>query len=343
MSTKIIEIDGSIGEGGGQILRISCALSILTKKPCRVFNIRKKRPNPGLQVQHLLSLKALAELSNGKLEGDFLGSKEIKFWPGEISAKDLNIKIETAGSITLLLQSLIPPALFASSPLKITFDGGATDTFFSPTLDHFSLFLKILEKMGAKIEIEVLKRGYFPVGGAKVIVKIFPSKLKPINLTERGEFKKILILSRASEFLREKRVAERQAIEAKKIFEKLNLPIETKIEYSKTDCPGSSILTAAIFTNTILASDNLGKLGKSAEQVGQESALNLLREEKSGASLDRFMSDQILIYLALAEGESKITVSEQTLHFKTNCWLIPQFLNGKFEIKDNLISWVPKK
>lgn len=342
MTKEIIEIDGSTGEGGGQILRTACALSVLTKKPCRVFNIRKKRPNPGLQTQHLLGLRALAELCNGRLEGDFLGSQEIKFWPGEILAKDLTVKIETAGSITLLLQALIPPALSASSPVKIVFDGGATDTFFAPTIDHFILFLKILEKMGARVEIEIIKRGYFPVGGAKVIAKIFPSKLKPINLTERGEFKKILILSKASELLKKKRVAERQAIEAKKIFENLKIPIETQIEYVKSDCPGSSILTAAIFTKTILAFDNLGKLGKPAEKIAQECALNLLNEERKKACLDRFMSDQILIYLALANGVSTVSVSEKTSHFQTNCWVIPHFLRGNFEIKDNLVSWVPE-
>ncbi|TET84428.1 MAG: RNA 3'-phosphate cyclase, partial [Candidatus Nealsonbacteria bacterium] len=133
----MIEIDGAYGSGGGQILRTACALSVVAKKPCHVFNIRKSRPKPGLATQHLLGIQALAQLCNGKLEGDYLGSEEIKFYPEEIRARDLHVKIETAGSITLALQALIPPALFASEPLKITFDGGATDTFFSPTIDHF--------------------------------------------------------------------------------------------------------------------------------------------------------------------------------------------------------------
>lgn len=339
----MIEIDGSFLEGGGQILRVATALATITKNSCRVYNIRKKRPNPGLQTQHLLGLEALAQLSNGKLEGGFLGSTEIKFEPGEIQKEKIKIKIPTAGSITLILQTLIPPCLFAKKPVEIDFEGGATDTFFSPTFDYFQfVFAKILEKIGAKIEIKLEKRGYYPEGGAKVKVKIFPSKLIPLNLTERGNIKKIKIFSVASEFLKPKKVAERQSQAILNIFKPLSLPIEEKIEYSKTDCPGSSVLVVAEFENTILGSDNLGKLGKAAENVGREAAIELLREEKTKACLDKFMGDQILVYLALAQGNSQITVSETTNHLKTTTWVIEKFIKGNFEIKENLIIWKPR-
>jgi RNA 3'-phosphate cyclase len=234
---EIIEIDGAYLEGGGQTLRTAVALSAVTKKPCRVFNIRKSRPKPGLSPQHLLGIQTLAKLSNAKLEGDFLGSEEIKFYPGEIygGLTSIDVKIETAGSITLVLQTLIPPSLFASEPVKIIFDGGATDTFFSPTIDHFQyVFLKILEKIGIKVEINILRRGYYPEGGARVEVRIFPSRLKSLNLTERGEFKKILAISSASEFLKDKKVAERQIAGVREVLGKLNLPAEEKVEYYPT-------------------------------------------------------------------------------------------------------------
>lgn len=360
MANQIIEIDGAFGSGGGQILRTACALSAVTKKPCRVFNIRKSRPKSGLATQHLLGIQALAQLCNGSLEGDFLGSEEIKFSPGQVYRDRVSVNIPTAGSITLVLQTLIPPALFAHStssrqaptpnlvwgqvpqPVKIVFDGGATDTFFSPSIDHFHyVFLKILEKMGAKVEINVLKRGYYPEGGAKVEVKVFPSKLKNLELIERGRLKKILVISGAVNVLKNTKVAERQIAGVREILGKLKLPIEEKVEYYDTQCPGSQICLVAEFENTIIGTDNLGKLGKRAEDVGKEAALELLKEQKSSACLDKHSADQILPYVALSSKKSQVTVSEITNHCKTNIWVIEKFIDGKFEIKKDLITWTP--
>ena len=342
----MIEIDGSFGSGGGQILRTACALSAVTKKPCRVFNIRRGREKPGLMPQHLLGIQTLSQLCNGRLEGDSLGSEEIKFYPGEIngSRTSINVKFETAGSITLVLQTLIPPALFAPVPIKVVFDGGATDTFFSPTMNYFQhVFSKILtqitENCSPPVEINVIRRGYYPEGGAKVEVKVYPSKLKNLNLTERGSFKKILVFSGASNSLKNKKVAERQIAGVREILGKLKLPTEEKVEYYDTRCPGGQICLVAEFENTVIGTDNLGKLGKRAEDVGKESALELLREQKSGTCLDKHSADQILPYLVLAPGKSQVTVSEITNHCETNIWVIEKFIEGKFEIKNNLILW----
>jgi len=341
----MIDIDGSFGSGGGQILRTACALAVVTKKPCHIWNIRKGRPNPGLATQHLLGLRSLAELCDGRLEGDYLGSKEIKFFPSEIKKEKISLSISTAASVTLILQSLILPSLFAPKPIRISFNGGATDTFFSPTIDYFRfVFLKILEKMGVKAEINILKRGYYPEGGAKVIALIQPWQInatqsKPLNLTERGKLKKIIAISGASNLLKDKKVAERQIAGIKEVLGKLKLPIEEKIEYYDTRCPGSQICLVAEFENTIIGTDNLGKLGKKAEDVGKEAALELLKEQKSEACLDKHLADQILPYMALAEGKSQVTVSEITDHCKTNIWVIEKFLQGNFKIKDNLIIW----
>lgn len=344
MLKNFVEIDGSFGEGGGQILRTAIALATIKKIPCRIFNIRAKRKNPGLQTQHLLGLRVLAELCNGNLEGDYLNSTEIKFDPGEITKEKITVKIPTAGSITLILQTLIPVCIFAKNPVEIFFEGGATDTFFSPTIDHFRyVFLKILEKMGVKVDIEILKRGYYPEGGAQLRAKIFPSKLKPIILTERGKIKKISIISGASQSLKNKKVAERQVIGAKEILGRLNLKIEEKVEYYETQSPGSQICIICEFENTILGTDNLGKIGKRAEEVGKEAALELIKQEKSGACLDKHLGDQILPYMALALGKSQVTTSEITEHCKTNIWVIEKFIEGKFQINQNLIVWSPQK
>lgn len=340
----MIEIDGSFGSGGGQILRTACALAAVTKKPCRIFNIRAKRPKPGLMPQHLLGLQALAQLCKGRLEGDEPGSEEIKFYPGEIYKDQITINIPTAGSITLILQALIPPTLFAPGIIKISFNGGATDTFFSPTIDYFRyVFLKIVETMGAKVEVNILRRGYYPEGKANVEVKVSPSKLKSLNLLERKALKKIIVISGASIVLKNKKVAERQVAGVREVLGKFKLPIEEKIEYSDTSCPGSQICLIAEFENTIIGSDNLGKFNKRAEDVGRETALELLKEQKPETCLGKYSTDQILPYLALSSGKSQVTCSAITNHSRTNIWVIEKFLNGKFEIKDSLISWTPKK
>ncbi|MDO8436342.1 MAG: RNA 3'-terminal phosphate cyclase [bacterium] len=335
MST-IIEIDDSYWENGGQILRTALSFSAITKKPCRIFNIRK----PGLTEQHLLSLRALSLLCDGRLEGNFLGSNEIEFYPDANYQYRISINIPTAGSIVLVLQTLIPPALCAKEPIKITFNGGATDTFFSPTIDYFRyVFLRILEKMGAKIEIDILKRGYYPEGGAKAEVKIYPSVLKGLKLTERGSLKKIVAISGAAESLRDKKTAERQLAGVREVLGKLKLPIEERVEYYPTQCPGSQICLIGEFENTIIGTDNLGKLGERAEDVGKKTALELLNEQKTNSCLDKHLADQILPYMALASGKSQATVSEITNYCKANIWVIEKFLGGKFIAENNTIIW----
>ncbi|MBL7155997.1 MAG: RNA 3'-terminal phosphate cyclase [Candidatus Pacebacteria bacterium] len=363
---KLIKIDGSKYEGGGQILRTTIALSAATKKPCHVFNIRKNRPKPGLSNQHVLGLKTMANLYNADLKTNFLGSQEIWFHPKEIVSKNISINIPTAASITLILQGLILTGLRAQFPIEISFNGGATDTFFSPTIDHFEfVFLEILKKMGVKIDVDIHKRGFYPEGAAKVQVKIYPYSLKKLFLTKREKLKKITIISGASESLKKQKTAERQISGAKQVLGKLNFSLEEKFEYYSSQSAGSQINIIAELENTVFGTDNLGKLGKSSEQVGIEVAKKFLQEIRSNACLDKYTADQILPFMALANKKSQITTSEITSHCQTNIWVIEQFLNnGKpstraklgaglvphrnkvsgagFEIIGNKISWNPK-
>jgi len=332
---KEISIDGSYGEGGGQIVRTATALSAVTGVPCRIHNIRKNRKNPGLGHQHVLGLRALARLCGGELTGDKQGSTEISLFPGRIEAKSLDVEIKTAGSITLLLQTLLLPAFFAPCPVRMNFHGGATDTFFAPVIDyHRFVFSNIIERMGLKSVTSITRRGFYPRGGAEVGVEVTPGSVSNWRCTERGRLRRILIMSGAADILKGRRVAERQAESVKDALGfGPEIPIESVIEYFPALSAGSTITIVGDFENTAIGSDSLGRPGKRAEAVGREAAGMFLEEFNSAASLDAHAADQVLPYLSLAGGESLFTVSEIREHTTTNIWVIGQFIDRRIELE----------
>ncbi len=327
----MLEIDCSFGEGGGQVIRTAVALSILTNIPVHLYNIRAKRSNPGLREQHLKGILAAKELCNGKIKNAFLGSKEIWFYPGERLNSYIKVKIATAGSVGLVLQTLLLSCLKAEKEIDIEIEGGATYGKFAPSIHYLQkVLLPLLAKIGYNVEINVEKQGFYPKGGAKVLVKVLPvKKLNKLDLIEKGKLTGVNILSIASENLKIRNVAERQAEKAKEILKEYNPHI--KIEYVNTLCPGSGILCFANFENTVLGFDSVGEIRKKAEDVGKESAIGLKREIESKATLDIFASDQILPYLAFAKGS--FLVRELSLHAKTNIEVIRKFLDVDFKIE----------
>lgn len=342
---KYFAIDGSYGEGGGSILRLSAAFSVLTRKPIRIYNIRKNRPKQGLRTQHLVGLKSLAELSQGKLSEVKVGTTEIFFEPGEIKTRAVNVKIATAGSIGLLLQAIQIACLNSKYEIQLIVDGGATFGKWAPTILYIqNITLKLLEKVGYKTEIDIIKDGFYPKGGAKarIIIKP-PERLNPIRLIEQGNIEEISGISIASCFLKKQNVAERQAKAAKrKIRNKLNHPCYIKTKYVDTLSPGSGIcIWLKTDSGVILGADNVGERGVHAEVVGQKCADFLMNTFQNKATCDTFLSDQLLPYMAMADnGKSEFLTSKFTNHAKTNIWLLEQFINKKFlsEQLKNLIK-----
>jgi len=339
----MIKIDGSYLEGGGQIVRTALALSALTGKSFEVDNIRKGRCDSGLKSQHLHCIKALEELCNAKTNDIKIGSEYLRFIPGKITAKNLNIDIGTAGSITLLLQSLLLPCLFQKKKIKLSIIGG-TDGKWQMPFDYFNeVFIPRINEY-ADIDVKLFKRGYYPKGGGKIEININPKYKfddlpnKPIMLLEQGELLQIKGTSHASKDLEKASVSERQAKIAESLLKGYNVPINIRTEYHDTLNPGSGIVLWAKFENTILGSDGLGEIRKKAELVGEEAAKGLIKEIDSKASVDSHLEDNILPFMALFGG--KIRVPELTNHTKTNIYVTENFLDVKFKVdeKEKIIS-----
>jgi len=332
----MIQIDGSFGSGGGQIIRSAVAMSALTGKACKITNVRAGREKPGLRPQHLTGFKAVAQLCDAKVKGAEIGSREIEFLPGKIKSGTLNIDIGTAGSVTLVLQALVPAAIHAPDVIRLNITGG-TNVPLSPSVEYFQHILcNFLSQMGINIKTEIIKYGFFPKGGGKVKVRIEPcKKLIPLSLTERGKLIKIDAWSIASSFLQKAKVAERQVAGFHK---QLKMKIEKKnIFYADTFSPGSAIHAHAHYENCKLGADFLGKRGLPAEIVGKNCADLLLKEMNSQACVDSHASDQLLPFMALA-GKGKIKVGEITEHARTNAFVIEHFLPVRFSFENNIIE-----
>lgn len=331
----MIEIDGSHGEGGGQILRTAIALSAVTGQAFRIYNIRKGRPTAGLKHQHQRSIETVASICNAKVLGNKVGSTEVSFSPGKIEGGFFDVNIGTAGSITLLLHALIPPLLHAEKKSEIELTGG-TNVLWSPTTDFFShVFCSFLDKMGVTIKVDIRNHGFYPRGGGRVRVMVEPQpRLKKLEMVERGEMDRIDVVSVSSKELKEKKVAERQL---KSFRDTMCMKGHEHIFYADTLSPGTSIHAHVHYSNTKLGADVLGERGKPAEKIGSQCALLLKRQIDTGACLDSWMADQILPYLALARG-GRVSVAEVTDHCKSNIWVIEKFLPVKFEVKENTIT-----
>jgi len=329
---RLIEIDGSYGEGGGQILRTSLALSAILRKPFTIHHIRSKRKNPGLQAQHLEAVAALARISEAETEGVMFGSQKITFLPKKLLAGDYQFEVRTAGSVTLLLQAIFLPLCLAQGTSRLTLVGG-THVPWSPPFHYFSqVLLPMLKSMGVSADPMIEKWGFYPKGGGEIRLKINPvHELKPISLIDRGSLKKIRGLSAVSNLPRH--VADRQKERVlKRIQRELKIDPEITIQYdAPSNGQGSFLFLSAEYEKTVAGFSSLGARGKPAEKVADEAVDDLKDYIESEGCIDSHLADQLIPSMALAKGNPSFTTTRITEHLLTNLWVVKHFLEVKVQ------------
>ncbi|MBS7653596.1 RNA 3'-terminal phosphate cyclase [Candidatus Bathyarchaeota archaeon] len=333
----MLEIDGSQKSGSGTILRLSIALASIIGEPLHIYNIRKKRSEPGLRPQHLESVLTAAKICNANVKGAYVGSQEIWFEPGGIEGGEISAEIGTAGSIPMLIMTVLPICAFAEKPVTLRISRGGTDVRHSPTINYLmNVFLKFLERMGLTAQIEVIKYGYYPKGMGEVILRVKPCRVfLPIKLEEFGKLKTIKGVSVCT-FLADRRVAERQAREAERLLKARGFNPEIRIinDFSNPLQKGSSlVLWAETDTSALLGGDSIGELGKTSETVAKEAVKRLIEEIDSKATVDVHMADMLIPYIALAKGESAYLTRAISDHLESNIWLAGEILDVKFNVE----------
>jgi len=335
----MIEIDGSIG--GGQLLRTAIGLSAITKKPVKITNIRKGKTTgkPGLRPQHMMGIEVTGEFCQAEIKGLEESSLEVEFTPKKLNVYDKEIDIGTAGSIGLLLQTITPVLIFNDKPVALQIHGG-TETRWAPTIQYTrDVTFPILKMMDANLSLELIKHGYYPKGGGHVEVKSRPvKKLNPFVCLERGQIKNIHVSSVCGRL--PPHVAERQGKVALRTIQYHCPQVNVSMSYTSVDTfsPGSSVNCYAVCENSIIGSSCLGERGLRAEVVGERAADDLVNALKSNVALDKYMADQILIFLALAKGKSRVRVEGITEHCKTNISVIEEILPVEFKTNENIIE-----
>jgi len=333
----MLKIDGGQKSGSGTILRLSVALASILREPLYIYNIRKKRSEPGLRPQHLESVLTAAKLCNAEVKGAYVGSQELWFKPKEIVGGEVYAEIGTAGSIPMLIMTVLPICAFAKEPVTLKVSKGGTDVKHSPTINYLAnVFLRVLERMGLNARIEVKKYGYYPKGMGEVVLRVQPCReLKPLKLEKFGEITSIEGISVCT-FLADRKVAERQAGEAERLLKARGLEPKIRIVYDFSNPlqKGSSlVLWAKTDRGVILGSDSIGELGKTSELVAQEAVKGLLEEIDAKATVDVHMADMLVPYVALAEGESIYLTRMFSDHLESNIWLAEEILGVKFDVE----------
>ena len=328
-----VRIDGSEGEGGGQILRTAVSLSAITGRPVEVVNIRAKRSNPGLRPQHMTGIKVIADLFHASVENLRVGADWIRFAPSDrFEGGSMKVDVGTAGSIPMILMTAVPAVSLSNKSLEIEITGG-TDVRASPTIDYIRhVVANAYRSIGIQFSSEVVKRGYYPKGGG--IVKTIIEPCKEPGTMELLAAREVAprITSVCGQLPRH--VAERQTSSAMIALEKKGIQCSNYSASVETSVsPGSSILVySASDFGPHVGGDSIGELGKRAEAVGAEAADHFLESTLAQVPVDPFLADMFVLPLALAKGKSRFRIARATEHLRTNLRVASQLVGCKYGV-----------
>ena len=320
----MLTIDGSAGEGGGQILRTALALSTVTGKPFRIEKIRAARPKPGLLRQHLTAVKAAASISGATVIGAELGSASVTFTPGPVAPGEFAFAVGTAGSATLVLQTVLPALLIAPSPSKLVLEGGTHNPMAPPFDFLVKSFLPLINRMGATVTAELERPGFYPAGGGRFHVIITPApRLLPLEMLERGAIRSIRTRAVVANLSRS--IAER---ELNLVGRLLSLPEDSLIveEIRGALGPGNAIAVEIEMDHHTEVFTGFGEVNVRAEGIANEVAQEARTYIASGVPVGRYLADQLLIPMALA-GAGGFRTGALSRHTTTNLEVIRQFLD----------------
>lgn len=330
---ETINIDGAQGEGGGQILRTALSLSALTGRPFRIINIRHNRPAPGLRSQHAQCVLAAQRVCSADVRGAEIASRELSFAPGRIAAGRHAIDIGTAGSTCLVLQTIAHPLSFADAPSEVVIRGG-THNAFAPIYDYLELqWLPFMRRIGLDIDLELAAPGYYPRGGGEIRAVIRPAgALSPITVTERGPLRRINVTAAVNNLPVE--IAERFVRRTESQLKSKRVKrIHSKIKTSSGAGRGTYVCLFAEYENSSACCFGLGRMGKQAEKIADEMVAEFIEFNRGGATVDRYLADQLLLPLSLCRGESAYSTPKITPHLITNADVIRRFLDARIDIE----------
>jgi RNA 3'-terminal phosphate cyclase (ATP) len=329
----MITIDGSQGEGGGQIIRTSLALSLITGKPFRIYNVRARREKPGLQRQHLTAVRAAAAIGGAQVEGAAVGATAFTFHPGAVTPGDYAFPIGTAGSTTLVLQTILPPLMIAPAPSTLVFEGGTHNVHAPPYEFIVKTFLPLVNRMGARVTTELMRYGFYPPGGGRFEARVEPaSKLRPLELLARGEVR--ARRARALVVKLPPAIGERElGVVSAQLGWGASEGDELRVETSQNASSPGNVLTLEIESEHLTeVFTGVGERGVRAETVAERAVAEARAYLDTDAPVGEHLADQLLIPFALAGGGS-YTTGQPSLHTTTNIEVIKMFLDVRISAR----------